>query len=140
MPNETNQIFIPSASKTPNNQLNLLECDTVVSIHLRILKKISIERNGTTINKTLFTDGKEFIEIVEWAKNTFENYNENATIFFQDYFAKAVRSDNQYFIKMNKNNITLLSQEDSRLNLSEIIVNYPRECSFDEFPSIKGKI
>jgi hypothetical protein len=138
--NETNQIFIPSTSKTPNNQLNLLECDTVVSIHLRILKKISIERNGTTINKTLFTDGKEFIEIVEWAKNTFENYNENATIFFQDYFAKAVRSDNQYFIKMNKNNITLLSQDDSRLNLSEIIVNYPRECSFDEFPSIKGKI
>ena len=140
MLNETNQIFIPSTSKTPNNQLNLLECDTVVSIHLRILKKISIERNGTTINKTLFTDGKEFIEIVEWAKNTFENYNENATIFFQDYFAKAVRSDNQYFIKMNKNNITLLSQDDSRLNLSEIIVNYPRECSFDEFPSIKGKI
>ena len=140
MPNETNQIFIPSTSKTPNNQLNLLECDTVVSIHLRILKKISIERNGTTINKTLFTDGKEFIEIVEWAKNTFENYNENATIFFQDYFAKAVRSDNQYFIKMNNNNITLLSQDDSRLNLSEIIVNYPRECSFDEFPSIKGKI
>ena len=41
---------------------------------------------------------------------------------------------------MNKNNITLLSQEDSRLNLSEIIVNYPGECSFDEFPSIKGNI
>jgi hypothetical protein len=136
--NETSQNILPSTSTTPNNQLNLLACDTVVSIYLRILKKKSIERNGTTINKTLFTDGIEFIEIVEWAKNTFENYNENTIIFFQNYFAKAVRSDNQYFIKMNKNNITLLSQEDSRLNISEIVVNYPQECSFDEFPSIKG--
>jgi hypothetical protein len=121
-----------------NIRIDGLIGDSIGGLDLLLLKKVSIERNGAFINKSLLTDGKEFIEFVEWNINSFNNYMENTTLRFTNYFVKIGRSGNQYFIKMNKNNFIMLPQEQSELVISAINVPLPNNLTFDDLVLFKG--
>jgi hypothetical protein len=121
-----------------NIRIDGLIGDSIGGLDLLLLKKVSIERNGAFINKSLLTDGKEFIEFVEWNINSFNNYIENTTLRFTNYFVKIGRSGNQYFIKMNKNNFIMLPQEQSELVISAINVPLPNNLTFDDLVLFKG--
>ena len=137
----TNMVSLPketlatsSTSSEQNIRLKTLVGDSLCTLGLYLLKKVNIERNGAVINKTLITDGLEFVEIVEWNINSFSNFIENITLKFTNHFVKSVRSGNQYFIQMNKNNFTLLPQDKS----SSSSLPFLHDETFENLKLIKG--
>ena len=95
------------------------ETEREITITLLLARTIQILRGSSTVFKTLLSDGFEYLEITEWNTNSFENYEENTCLKFNNYYLKTAPSTNAYFIKMNINDYTLIKQNNSSLQLSD---------------------
>jgi hypothetical protein len=88
--------------------------------------------------KTLLSDGLEYLEITEWNTNSFENYEENTCLKFNNYYLKTAPSTNAYFIKMNINDYTLIKQNNSSLQLSDEQISIPPSQNLENILILKG--
>ena len=61
------------------------ETERKITITLLLARKIQILRGSSTVFKTLLSDGLEYLEITEWNTNSFENYEENTCLKFNNY-------------------------------------------------------
>jgi hypothetical protein len=114
------------------------ETEREITITLLLARKIQILRGSSTVFKTLLSDGLEYLEITEWNTNSFENYEENTCLKFNNYYLKTAPSTNAYFIKMNINDYTLIKQNNSSLQLSDEQISIPPSQNLENILIMKG--
>ena len=127
-----------SKNDSPIEPIKLFDFNTesVISITLRLVKKVILVRGPATIYKNLFTDGKEYLEISEWRLDQFSNYAENQILNFENYLLKKVLAENAYFIKMNTKNFTLMRTDKSNLTLSNLNIQLPNQNTILEIKEL----
>ena len=114
------------------------ETEKEITITLLLARKIQILRGSSTVFKALLSDGLEYLEITEWNTNSFENYEENTCLKFNNYYLKTAPSTNAYFIKMNFNDYTLIKQNNSTLQLSDEQISIPPSQNLENILILKG--
>ena len=96
-----------------------------VNLNLLLVNKLKLSRGNSSLYKSIFSDGYEYLEISEWGTNTFEAFRENQTIEFKEYFLKREQNTSQYFVKMNKHNYSLIKTPESNLSIANKIIMPP---------------
>ncbi|CAF0979588.1 unnamed protein product [Brachionus calyciflorus] len=125
----------PLQKKNPLSQISEIAADTLITINLKISRLICKKGQKSSYVKLLLTDGNEFLEITSWELEFYKELYEGYVYAFQNYLALSIKND-QYFIKLNSNNVNLQKTSASKLTKIELKIPDPILCRMELFPEI----
>ncbi|CAF0983104.1 unnamed protein product [Brachionus calyciflorus] len=109
--------------------------DKMISIYLKIKRKIIKQGPKSQYLKLLMTDGYEFLEITSWEVEFYRDIIEGQVYEFRHFLAlKNVK--NQYFFKINSNDISLQKNIASKITKIDLIIKDVQLIHMDIFPEI----